>query len=71
MTPNEIINNGASILDYTKEHPRSNKKIHLTYIKEMSEIKKVEELIEDTLRKNQRDIEMVSNRPLSPEFPYR
>ena len=33
-------------------------------------IKKVEELIEDTLRKNQRDVEMALIRPLSPEYPF-
>ena len=36
----------------------------------MSEIKKVEELIEDSLRKNQPDIEMALIRPLSPEYPF-
>ena len=33
-------------------------------------IKKVEELIEDSLRKNQRDIEMALIKPLSPEYPF-
>ena len=36
----------------------------------MAQIKKVEELIEDTLRKNQRDIEMALIKPLSPEYPF-
>lgn len=36
----------------------------------MSQIKKVEDLIQDTLRKNQRDIEMALIRPLSPEYPF-
>ncbi len=36
----------------------------------MSEIKKVEELIEDSLRKNQRDIEMALIKPLAPEYPF-
>lgn len=33
-------------------------------------IKNVEEMIQDTLRKNQRDIEMALIRPLSPEYPF-
>lgn len=36
----------------------------------MSQIKKVEDLIEDTLRKNQRDIEMALIKPLAPEYPF-
>lgn len=36
----------------------------------MAQIKKVEELIEDSLRKNQRDIEMALIKPLSPEYPF-
>lgn len=36
----------------------------------MAQIKKVEELIEETLRKNQRDIEMALIKPLSPEYPF-
>ena len=36
----------------------------------MAEIKRVEELIEDSLRKNQRDIEMALIKPLSPEYPF-
>lgn len=36
----------------------------------MSQIKKVEDLIQDTLRKNQRDIEMALIRPLAPEYPF-
>ena len=35
-----------------------------------SVIKNVEEMIQDTLRKNQRDIEMALIRPLSPEYPF-
>ena len=35
-----------------------------------SQIKKVEELIEGTLIKNQRDIEMALIKPLSPEYPF-
>lgn len=36
----------------------------------MTQIKKVEDLIEDTLRKNQRDIEMALIKPLAPEYPF-
>ena len=36
----------------------------------MAEIKKVEDLIQESLRKNQRDIEMALIKPLSPEYPF-
>lgn len=36
----------------------------------MTQIKKVEDLIEDTLRKNQHDIEMALIKPLAPEYPF-
>ena len=35
-----------------------------------SQIKKVEELIEESLRKNQHDIEMALIKPLCPEYPF-
>ena len=36
----------------------------------MAKIKKVEKLIEDSLRKNQRDVEMALIKPLAPEYPF-
>ena len=36
----------------------------------MSVITKVTELIQESLRKNQRDIEMALIRPLAPEYPF-
>ena len=36
----------------------------------MAEIKRVEELIQETLHKNPRDIEMALIKPLSPEYPF-
>ena len=36
----------------------------------MAEINKVEQLIQESLHKNQRDIEMALIKPLSPEYPF-
>lgn len=36
----------------------------------MTEINKVEQLIQESLHKNQRDIEMALIKPLSPEYPF-